>query len=75
MMAAGAEGDLQEPVAVGVAFHREGLGLPVVEIPDEGDPSRGGRGASETDQRGQFLCGIWVLVVKVVIMVGVGIRG
>jgi len=67
-----AEGDLEEPSAVCVPLHGEGLGVPVVEIPDQGDLAGGWGGANETDHLGQFLGGVMVLVVMIV-MVGVGI--
>jgi hypothetical protein len=62
------EGDLEEPGAVRVPLHGEGLGVPVIEIPDQGDPAGGWRGANETDHLGQFLGGVMILVIVMVIV-------
>ena len=68
MVGAVVEGDLEEPGAVRMALHGEGLGMPVVEIPDQGDPAGGWRGTNETDHLGQFLGGIMFLVIVMVIV-------
>lgn len=66
------EGDLEEPGAVRMSLHGEGLGVPVVEIADQGDPAGGRGGANETDHLGQFLGGVMVLVIIVMVIVWVG---
>ena len=55
MVGAVVERDLEAPTAVGLAFHGEGIGLPVVEIPDECHAAGAGGGVGEIDQLGQFL--------------------
>jgi hypothetical protein len=49
-MMAGPQLQLHMPAAVGMPFHRRGLGMPVIEIPDQRDVPGRGDGANEIDR-------------------------
>lgn len=59
-----AQGDYDVPGSVRLPDHGRGLGLPIVEIPDESDPLGLGSEAEEVDRLGHVLGRVAISVLK-----------